>query len=443
MRQRDQQKRCDGSVNAAIDPSQGCPPVGFHSRSYAIAMHKILSFRPGTKYGVSVSCARSTALTLTLAVSLAAHGVAQTTASVGVKCAEPHSGQPTAPWRDNGNHNGVWVAACQGSEKCDLLIREHNCAYHPRLCQGSTSTTTDNLTDIVADGVGRAVAALPNDQAIAAIGGLALLGAMLNSGPSPAAKAAAARAAAEAHAAEEEAARVRAEEQARKDRETREYLEKNLKDQIDAPRLAAKVETGIPSLAPKHTGAFGTNLAPANAISTTTRPQSARDVNTAWKQLWCANEIAGKAARATALEDIVYLANETRGAMEGVSFGEGCKPAPAVPTISPDAMSRRAEALKTAVGELTAAAGKAAAVIPPAPPPPAAVAAPPTGDAKVIADALKTQREFQAADQARIDEVKRQQDEYQRKRDADLKPVRDAQKAINELGALPDVPAEQ
>ena len=76
------------------------------------------------------------------------------------------------------------------------------------------------------------------------------------------------------------------------------------------------------------------------------RPRSGRDVTTAWKQLWCATDIARKAAGASTLEDIAYLTKEATAALNGISFGEGCRAAPAVPTIKPDAISVRAAALE-------------------------------------------------------------------------------------------------
>lgn len=374
---------------------------------------------------------RSIALTLVLAVSLAANGVAQS--AVGVKCAETHIGSPVSPWRDNGNNNGVWVAACQGTADCDRVVREHNCALHKRLCTGTTtSSTTANLTDIVADGVGRAVATLPTEQAVGAIAGLGLLAAMVNS--ANASNAAAARAAAQARAAEEAAARVRAEEEARKARETQEYLEKNLKGFVGPPGLQAKLESGPAPLQPKLTGAFGTNVAPKNPFSTTARPQSKRDLTTAWKQLWCASDIANKAASAGSLEDILYLANETRAAIDGVAMGEGCRAAPAVPTIRPEAVPARIAALKSAVGELAAAAEKAVAAVPPPTP---AAAAPPRPAPPAATAAVQTD------DEKRIAEIFRQQKDNERRIDEQIAPVREAQKAINKLGGLPEIKGEE
>jgi hypothetical protein len=390
---------------------------------YAIASNKALSIRAGTKYVSSVTHIRSTALVFVLATSVAADAVAQTSTAKGLWCGEPHKTKAAAPWSVSGNG---WAASCNGTADCDRVMQAHNCTSHGQ-CTGAT-TSADAITNIIVDGVSRAVTTLPTEQALGVIGTIGIFGAMLNS--SNASNAAAVKAAADARAAEEAAARARAEEQARKDREMQEYLQKNLKGLTDAPTLRAKLETSPGALQPKLTrGAFGTNAAPTDAVSKIQRPQSARDVSTAWKQLWCANDIAQKAAGASTLEEILYLTNEARGAIEGVSWGEGCRAAPAVPTISPQAVPARTAALKSAVVELAAVAEKAAAPVP---------AAAPLSPASSNAAATSAQTD----DDRRIAEVFRQQQENERRLDEKIAPVREAQKIINALGAIPEVPPE-
>lgn len=81
----------------------------------------------------------------------------------------------------------------------------------------------------------------------------------------------------------------------------------------------------------------------------TDAPQGAvRDVDTAWKQIHCAAEIAGKAlqkakrlaaevdlgtASAAELDEIRYLASESANALQGERLGVTCSPAPPAPSL--------------------------------------------------------------------------------------------------------------
>ena len=89
-------------------------------------------------------------------------------------------------------------------------------------------------------------------------------------------------------------------------------------------------------------GIKGTQPAGANAVINTKCPQHAtRDVNTAWKQIHCAAEIAQHALdklrkmessvpQQRDLDDISYLAKESMSALTGGGRGMACSPAPPV-----------------------------------------------------------------------------------------------------------------
>lgn len=183
--------------------------------------------------------ARSSALGAILVIGLATEGMAQTSSAVGLGCLKPHRRSPPvgSRWTADGNQ---WTASCQGRLDCDRVGQEHDCTEHGIGCAASDGAT---MVDVIANGVGEAVAALPGDQQVTALAGLVLLNELFKGpGDSAARTAAANQAAEEARAAQAAADAREAEAKARADQATQEYLQNNLKG-LRAPLLEAKLET--------------------------------------------------------------------------------------------------------------------------------------------------------------------------------------------------------
>lgn len=92
------------------------------------------------------------------------------------------------------------------------------------------------------------------------------------------------------------------------------------------------------------------------------RPVVWRDVDSAWKQVSCGLDLALKATNpnfARTPEEVGYFANEAGRAMNGEMFGEGCPPTAPLTRPNTALIARQKQALQGVVADLKAAADPA------------------------------------------------------------------------------------
>jgi hypothetical protein len=209
---------------------------------------------------------------------------------------------------------------------------------------------------------------------------------------------------------------------------------------------------------------FGDKLASPSEIAATMEtkcPQHAtRDVNTAWKQIHCAAEIAQHAldrvrkmetsvAQQRDLDDISYLAKESMNALNGDSKGMACSPAPPVNFPKPPNMSaitsQYSHMLSSTVADakkiydiqqqaqaaqqkIDAAKGQSA-------PASSNQTAGNNSTDDQIAKAYAEQKAWQQADQDKINKIYAQQQQMQQSNSDALASLRAAQLELNKLNS--------
>jgi hypothetical protein len=209
-------------------------------------------------------------------------------------------------------------------------------------------------------------------------------------------------------------------------------------------------------------GSKTTQPAEARAVINTSCPQhETRDVNTAWKQIHCAAEIAqhaleklrkmqDSAVQQRDLDDISYLAKESMSALHGEGQGMACSPAPPVNFPKPPNLaaisSRYSHMLSRTVDDAKklydlqqqvqaaqqkSGASKGAADN--------ASATSGTGSSASGSDpaakAYAEQQAWQKADQERINEIYAQQKKMQQANSDALASLRAAQLELNKLNS--------
>ena len=217
---------------------------------------------------------------------------------------------------------------------------------------------------------------------------------------------------------------------------------------------------GIPSAQPAQVSA---------TISTKCPQRAARDVNTAWKQIHCAAEIAQHAleklrkmesssAQQRDLDDISYLAKESMNALNGDSKGMACSPAPPVHFPKPPDMAalssrysqmlsrtvddakkiydiqqqaqaaqEKIDAAKAKVNNSTSTAGAGSSA----------------SSSDPVAKAYAEQQAWQKADQDKINQVYAQQKQMQQANSDALAALRAAQLEFNKLNSQKVQPLQE
>ena len=209
-------------------------------------------------------------------------------------------------------------------------------------------------------------------------------------------------------------------------------------------------------------GIKGTQPAGANAVINTKCQQHAtRDVNTAWKQIHCAAEIAQHALdklrkmessvpQQRDLDDISYLAKESMSALTGGGRGMACSPAPPVNFPKPpnvaaissqynrmlsraaddakkiydiqrqaQAVQQKIDAAKAQMSNSSQAAGTSSSA----------------SSSDPVAKAYAEQQAWQKADQDKINQIYAQQKQMQQANSDALASLRAAQLELNKLNS--------
>lgn len=217
-------------------------------------------------------------------------------------------------------------------------------------------------------------------------------------------------------------------------------------------------------------GIHSTQPGEASAVISTKCPQhSVRDVNTAWKQIHCAAEIAqhaldklrkmeSSAAQQRDLDDISYLARESMNALNGDSKGMACSPVPPVNFPKPPDMAalssqyghmlsrtvddakkiydlqqqaqaaqQKIDAAKAKMNNSSSATGAGSAA----------------SNSDPVAKAYAEQQAWQKADQDKINQIYAQQKQMQQANSDALAALRAAQLELNKLNSQKVQPQQE